>query len=105
MTLSAPSRANRLPLAVGGKERRMQSFRCCLVATAISTALVTCPRALASPEFSDGTFNEADWNLVTTWFGDPGTAGAAQATAGGNPGAYRKITNVPGSGPSNLRVV
>ena len=44
--------------------------------------------------FSDGTFNSGDWSLNVL---GNGTATATQMTSGGNPGAFRQVTdNVDG---------
>jgi hypothetical protein len=43
--------------------------------------------------FSDGTFNNADWELIVQSLGDGGTAIGSQQLSGGNPGEYRQIYN------------
>lgn len=56
--------------------------------------------------FSDGTFADVDWD-VTVFFtmGPGGVVDAQQVTSGGNPGAYRKITNTVYSAPPYAYVV
>jgi hypothetical protein len=41
--------------------------------------------------FSDGTFNDADWNDTAVMFGGGGTATTSQTSTGGNPGSFREI--------------
>jgi hypothetical protein len=53
--------------------------------------------------FSDGTFADADWQLVLETYSGGGTVVASQQSAGGNPGQYRYITNtVYGPGGSSV---
>ena len=53
--------------------------------------LVATMSALADVTYSDGTFNDSDWQLVLFSSGTGGTYVSSQRTAYGNPGSYRKI--------------
>ena len=46
---------------------------------------------LADVSYSDGTFNDSDWQLVLFTSGAGGNYRSQQAIAGGNPGSYRRI--------------
>src|ERR1700740_1096256 len=55
----------------------------------------------AQGSFSDGTFNDTDWNAVAIWNStEPAaTFSAQQMTSGGNPGAYRDVKHtLPSAG-------
>jgi uncharacterized protein (TIGR03437 family) len=47
--------------------------------------------ALADITYTDGTFNDSDWQLVLFTSSAGGTYRSQQASAGGNPGSYRRI--------------
>src|SRR5262249_55714009 len=49
--------------------------------------------------FFDGEFAPADWQLETVTSGGGGTVSVAQQTTGGDPGAFRQVTDNVGSGP------
>jgi hypothetical protein len=54
--------------------------------------LAAVPRtgSAGSVVFSDGTFNEPDWEVVITEVGVGGTAVVNTESSGGNPGSYRR---------------
>jgi hypothetical protein len=54
--------------------------------------------------FSDNTFNDSDWTIADHTVGAGGTSNASQLLSGGNPNAYRRITTVLNSGPSERRI-
>lgn len=48
----------------------------------------------ATVTFSDGAFNDSDWQLSMLFQGgNGGSVTGTQVTSGGNPGAYRKVVN------------
>ncbi|MDP2044929.1 MAG: hypothetical protein Q8L00_01825, partial [Deltaproteobacteria bacterium] len=52
--------------------------------------------------FSDGTFNNADWELIVQSFAEGCTSTASQQPLGGNPGEYRRVINFVTSGNSGV---
>jgi hypothetical protein len=47
--------------------------------------------------FSDATFTNANWTVITEGLNLGGTGSGAQFASGGNPGAYRRATNTTAS--------
>jgi len=75
---------------------------CGVLASAVVLTLLS-SRSFADSVYTDGTFNNIDWTLITEGVGIGGSASASQQPAGGNPGAYRQVTtnvNTAGSGSS-----
>lgn len=76
----------------------------CIAAIAVLGA-VGPVQARADVTYSDGTFNDSAWTLVSTGVGNggnPGVATAGQIASGGNTGSYRRVTlninaAIPGS--------
>src|SRR6185312_5074480 len=69
------------------------------VVIGLGTLLVFAARCPADTVFSDGTFNNADWSVVSEGIGNGGTASGSQATSGGNPGDYRQVSLTVNSAP------
>jgi hypothetical protein len=61
------------------------------IAGLISTSVLAASVASAQVTFSDGTFNNADWSLISSSTGT-GFATQNQVLTGGNPGAYLNVT-------------
>ena len=58
------------------------------------------PPYAAATTFFDGTFNDADWQVVDHQVGFGGTSSAIQRASGGNPDEFREVTTTlnPASG-------
>jgi hypothetical protein len=64
------------------------------VVSCICVVCICSLRSYGAPvTFSDGTFADADWQLVIEPYGGGGTAVASHQSSGGNPGDFRYITN------------
>jgi hypothetical protein len=63
--------------------------------------------AQATVTFSDGTFNDSDWQVSMLFqSGNGGSITGTQVASGGNPGAYRRIVDaVNGPSPSYTQVL
>jgi hypothetical protein len=60
--------------------------------TAMLVLATTARIAVASVTFSDGTFNNADWQVPIMYQGyNGGTLNAYQVASGGNPGSYQEV--------------
>src|SRR5207302_7115988 len=79
----------------GGRERRTKMKPHLLALSLIALLLATSPSVFATTFlFSDGTFNDGDWNVTTFFYqGASGGVTASQNGSGGNPGAFRSVTN------------
>lgn len=55
--------------------------------------LIASQGAAAAVAVSDSTFADADWNLTQFTSGTGGSVAAGQVLAGGNPGAFRNLTD------------
>lgn len=64
----------------------------------VSAALLSWQTLAAAITVSDSTFANTDWTLTSFSSGNGGTATAAQVLSGGNPGAYRSVTDTLNSG-------
>lgn len=72
----------------------------------LAVLLLPVSACLGAVTFFDGTFNDADWDVIRDEYGNGGTVTISQRT-GGNPGEYRHIVNTvdpsPGGGePSGV---
>lgn len=78
----------------------------CRVLMAAVVILCACAVSNASVTYFDGTFNQADWDIMIQIEGTGGTTTVTQENTGGNPGDYRRITNTvsaaPGTGRSSI---
>lgn len=75
--------------------------RFCYLAILLLCGLLAVPLARANTiNFSDGTFNPANWTAskVVDTTGGSATFSEAQVLTGGNPGAYRQVTHTFGPG-------
>jgi len=54
---------------------------------------------------SDNTFLDANWALTQFTAGNGGSSTAAQSVAGGNPGAFRNVTDVLTTAPPGLNTI
>ena len=54
---------------------------------------------------SDNTFLDANWALTQFTAGNGGSSTAAQSLAGGNPGAFRNVTDVLNAAPVGLNTI
>lgn len=67
-------------------------------------ALLASPAA-AQTSASDGTFAPADWTLTQFTSGNGGSSTAAQSLAGGNPGAFRDVTDMLNAAPPGSQTI
>lgn len=68
----------------------------------VMLVLALAPALQAGMIYSDGTFNNSDWTTTTfVYGGTPGNVTAGQVGSGGNPGAFRSITNALSGGQSD----
>ena len=67
----------------------------CWVLVVVALAAAVSVPARADEEFSDGTFNDSDWNSTKVVDSTSGTAtfSASQVASGGNPGTLRRVTH------------
>ena len=59
----------------------------------------------AQSSVSDGTFLDTDWSLTQFTAGNGGSSTAAQVLTGGNPGAYRNVTDALNAAPLNSQTI
>lgn len=59
----------------------------------------------AAQTVSDGTFLDANWSLTQFLAGNGGSSTAAQVLAGGNPGAYRNVTDALNAAPPGSQTI
>ena len=66
-----------------------------IIAATIMTALLWAgaPAKVQAALFTDQTFNNADWTITPLQQGNGGSVSAGQVGSGGNPGAYRSVTD------------
>lgn len=71
--------------------RCINGLRICPVA--MLPGLLISLSAGATVVFNDGVFNDADWTMTAFGFGGGGSAAGVQVVGGGNPEAYRQVTD------------
>ena len=60
---------------------------------------------VAAQTVSDNTFLDANWALTQFTAGNGGSSTAAQMLSGGNPGAFRNVTDVLNAAPPGLETI
>lgn len=74
-----------------------------LISAVATIAAVSSPATAQT--VSDSTFLDANWALTQFTAGNAGSSTAAQVLAGGNPGAYRNVTDVLTAAPPGLATI
>jgi hypothetical protein len=75
----------------------------CLISAAAMIAMLS--SLAAAQTVSDNTFLDANWSLTQFTAGNGGSSTAAQALAGGNPGAFRNVTDALNAAPAGLETI
>jgi hypothetical protein len=71
-----------------------------LLLISAATAIATLSSLAAAQTVSDNTFLNTDWSLTQFTAGNGGSSTATQALSGGNPGAFRNVTDVLNAAPA-----
>jgi hypothetical protein len=74
-----------------------------LAATIVTAAALSTP--VAAQTASDGTFVDANWALTQFTAGNGGSGTAAQMLSGGNPGAFRNVTDALNAAPPGSQTI
>jgi len=74
-----------------------------LLSAAATIALLSLPAAAQT--VSDSTFLDANWALTQFTAGNAGSSTATQMLSGGNPGAFRNVTDVLTAAPPGLNTI
>lgn len=74
-----------------------------LISAVATIAAVSSPATAQT--VSDSTFLDADWALTQATAGNGGSSTAAQQLSGGNPGAFRNVTDVLNAAPPGSQTV
>src|SRR6185503_19247797 len=78
--------------SAGNRIARRTAFLC------IAGTLLSWQSLAHAVTVADGTFADVDWTITSFSSGSGGTSTAAQVATGGNPGAYRNVTDTLNGG-------